>query len=254
MKIIEKECPCCGAGLKFDSKKAKNIVCEYCGKTLLIQKDNNLEVSNNENVLVSDNVKVSNMNIFDYLLVLAILLVVAGIFLFPLGITKYVNSIIDNNETNTSDLASNLEYDFSLYNIHNGNILNKLNSISLAKLEEYNGKNIVYDVVQKWSYKGMYLLVSKDKSSNILYVIYEKIVSYNDQVIKLYSAVEYSNVGISNGKFYHSFDCVVNAPILSVNGFEYLHGFESNEALFNNLVRSKLTKYNYTFTENLYSE
>ena len=38
MKFVEKKCPNCGAGLKFDDG-ATSVACEYCNQTFYIQKD-----------------------------------------------------------------------------------------------------------------------------------------------------------------------------------------------------------------------
>lgn len=38
MKFVEKKCPNCGAGLKFDDN-ATSVICEYCNKSYYIQRD-----------------------------------------------------------------------------------------------------------------------------------------------------------------------------------------------------------------------
>ena len=38
MKFVEKKCPNCGAGLKFDDG-ASSVACEYCNQTFYIQRD-----------------------------------------------------------------------------------------------------------------------------------------------------------------------------------------------------------------------
>lgn len=44
MRLIEKKCPNCGAGLEF-KEEDKSCKCSYCHRSFEIERDNNLNVS-----------------------------------------------------------------------------------------------------------------------------------------------------------------------------------------------------------------
>ncbi len=58
MKLIRKQCPNCGAGLKFNSND-KEVTCEYCKQSFIIEgneQDDNLELVSEVREAILDNV------------------------------------------------------------------------------------------------------------------------------------------------------------------------------------------------------
>ena len=55
MKLVEKKCPNCGAGLKFDENDT-NVTCEYCNKMYYLQKDEKKIAFNKYNHSLSNDI------------------------------------------------------------------------------------------------------------------------------------------------------------------------------------------------------
>ena len=208
MKLIEKTCPNCGANLKFN-KDDEKIVCEYCKKEYLVEKED----EGDDYYLVSSDIgKAVIKGTFFTVFIIAfiLILVVAGIIFG----SKAINGMIKANEEITSieKISSSREKE-----IHNKSV-DVINSFTILNL----------GVTRKENFKNMGMYFMKDKDGNTLFDVYKAVYTTNEGDRDVWVAVKYDNIANNNsfitGKFIGEFKQV---------DFKYLLGYESCEELYN---------------------
>lgn len=265
MKLVEKKCPSCGAGLKFGENDT-NVTCEYCNKTYYLQKDEKKSMKVDESHL-ADAYKF--VNEFGRPLVAK-----SQSFVFAIGIVMFVAvtmiGIISFNMINNNDNNKNLfdrfhEENKTKYVTKISQIdditLETFNDTSLERIQSLDGSCTMgdYEVTKKWTYIGVYLLVSKEDDGNILYDVYEQTYKNKKTGVEttLYSAVEYEDLTLSeDGIVQDDYFAWPEVPSYEFEGtsFNGAYGYESIEKLYNKLVRSQRADYNIEASKGLYIE
>ncbi len=273
MKLIEKKCPGCGASLKFDENDT-SVTCEYCNKTLYIQRDevkyNHLSDKNLERAyqFVDEYGKPLVKGVAAFSIGVFVVIFIVFIIVFVTVISKIfdnenINSNIDSYFDNYKEKAENTksEYDFKLEEIDETSLKTFFDTaiVDLENLKVFatNGSDPDFSVSKKWSKVGAYLLVSKDTKSNILYTIITQTYKNNStgKETVTYAAVEFKNLKYTdNGIINHSFVGFTRAPrleLVSGNVYSMVYGYNDLELLYNQLIRSKSGNYTIDASEGM---
>jgi hypothetical protein len=270
MKLVEKKCPGCGAGLKFNEDDT-SVTCEYCNKTCYIQRDE-AKISKVDEAHYADAFKFVNelakplvktfatAQILFAVVPFVVFIIIAFITFSTFSSFKDDNSFDgfsnelrgENKKEDVKSLSKISEIDEVSMNTLHENSKSKLNG---------NGDNLkTYEKISEWESCGVYLLISKeDKTNNVLYDIFKK--SYKNsstgQVLEMYAAVKYTNLELSDdniivGDYYG----IAADPIYYIDrdNLEYVHGYVGNQQIYNLLVRSQSSKYTIQASDGLYVE
>lgn len=150
--------------------------------------------------------------------------------------------------------------------------LEEIDSKSLEIFRKETEKNLnnqigkIWSEVQEseWTYVGMYLLNNKSEDIlslvdgvNILYDVYKKTYVGEKVNMEVYATVCYRDLKLSElGIVIQSYKGVTYAPMLFIpdGTSHWVHGYESNEDLYNKLIRNMIDNYEIISSEGLYVE
>lgn len=263
MKLVQKKCPNCGAGLSFNDNDT-NVKCEYCKQTYFIEKDEKKAKEVDDQHfddyfnLVSDVAKpvvktFAFMHIFGVVVFIVIAFV---IFMITFGMFRSFNVDFDHDSffdveevAEERELTELSDIDDETLKMYHKETLKELNS-----LRTMPG---AYEKVGDWKQVGMYLLVPKDVGFNQLHDVYK--VTYknkkNNKTIEIYAGVSYSDIKISEDEvIIDNFNGFRMAPIYFLDGGSsyYVLGYEDLEEYYNKVIRSKTGDYVVKATEGMY--
>lgn len=268
MKLIEKKCPNCGAGLKFDEDD-KEVVCEYCKKSYVIERDKaEIEKNTSDNNDVDKRIVSEYYNliqkkndgikaiasIFIVIFVFAVILFFSGALEVSRNFNKTFSDIVpvapEKKDTYVTEIKQIDEKSLEIFHSESKSSLSKLNEFILSDVEK-----------SEWTYVGMYLLTNKDEDArefdkiNELYDVYKKTFFGDDINLEVYATVRYTNLKLTDDNIVsNSYKGYVIAPMTFVKGSSYVQGYVSNEELYNKTIRSKSGDYNILSTDGLYVE
>lgn len=263
MKLVEKKCPNCGAGLKFDENDT-NVTCEYCNKMYYLQKDEK-KIERLDTAHLADAYKFVNEFGRPMFARSQSTIMIVGIVMFVMvAIIGFISfKTIDNNKIthfNGFDDENKTKYVTKISQIDDVT-LETYNDTSLQRIQSLDGTCTMgdYEVTKKWTYIGVYLLVSKDNDGNILYDVYEQTYKNTKTgvVTTLYGAVKYEDLTLSeDGIVQDDYFAWPEVPSYEFAGtsFNGAYGYGSIEKLYNKLVRSQRADYNIEASEGLYKE
>lgn len=269
MKLIEKRCPNCGAGLSFDEND-KNVHCEYCNMNYEVKRDDT-KMDNPDDAYDLVKMKKVASTIFTFFAFSSIIPFI--VFLFIFGIVVFmlimgIGNIMESRENMNNDFFDTnpiVEPKKDKYVTEISQIDEKSLEIfhkeTKNTLDKWTGK-IWSDVSEtEWTYVGMYLLVNKDEKKefgevNILYDAYKKTYTgeYNMDV---YGVVAYTNLKLlEDDTVNNSYYGTPYVPMKFINGgtSSFIYGYEGNEDLYNKLIRTKRDEYKILATDGLYLE
>ncbi len=291
MKLIEKKCPGCGAGLKFGENDT-SVTCEYCNKTLHIQRD---EMKFTQ--LADKHIDRAYQFVDDYgkPLVQGFAAASIGMMIIPfvifiiavggIGFTIFMFTNNDNNHDldipvineNKNDEVDSEQEAQNRFNEERKKYVLKLEQIdkvslqtfydtSITRLGNYNGSAVSggtyadFSITKKWSKVGVYLLVGKETNENELYTILSQTYKNkkNGKQTIVYAAVSYDDLKLAdNGIVENDYFGAVSAPsyeLVTGDAFSRVNGYTSVEKLYNQLIRSKSGKYTIEASKGLYTE
>ena len=236
MRLIEKECPNCGAGLSF-TKEDTTCKCEYCKREFEIERDP-------EQKRLVDQFSLSELKtpfkIFSFLTfggfftqalmifgVFIIVIVIAGFGIFFGG--KDPNTLFsktNNYVTSPSDLSDS-DY----------NTLDLNSRIVIAKETTGNTNGFV----NKNSFKRVKLYVISKRNRNYLIPVYKTTYEYfsnSDIKYDVYTAVIYKNVKSRNNSIAYTLNhaSVVDTEF-HFNEGGYTYGYGDIESLYNDVIK-----------------
>lgn len=274
MKLIEKKCPNCGAGLKFDDG-ATSVVCEYCNQTFYIQKDEKKFAKVDDAHLADaykfvDEVGKPIVKVFaaaqiGMMIVPVIIFVIAfvGILFTIFSFTKH------QTNNNGDDIPSSSIFDKVYKEEQEDTIkyVTKLSDIDSVTLETFydaaksklnHMDNLDYEVGE-WSPVGSYLLVSKDGKENKLYAVMKHTYTArkSSKKVTLYAAYLYTNLKFNDNNIIdHTFSGSEVSQDIDLDGktHNFAEGYESVEKLYNRVLRTQVGEYSIEATEGIYVE
>lgn len=278
MKLIEKKCPNCGAGLKFD-KDDTEVVCEYCKKSYVIQRDNtekkdSTDLSDIDYELIEEVFdkfnKVTNEmfrvpRVTSKVITAIVIIVFVSIFFGALALIGTIASgdIKDKNLINNDPIVEpkkdNYVTELSQIDEKSLEIFHKETQKTLDRWRGYLWTDVKES---EWTYVGMYLLVNKNEDefsvddNNYLYDVYKKKYT-GDLEMEVYGAVMYSDLKLlEDNTVDNSFRGTGYAPTLYVDGrySSFVYGYEDNEELYNKIIRTKRSDYKIMATDGMYIE
>ncbi len=245
MKLIEKECPNCGAGLSF-TKEDTTCKCEYCKREFEIQRDP-------EKKKLIDQFSLSELKtpfkIFSYItfgsfisqgiLFFVTFLVIIIVAFNLVRVLNDSNSIFNRNAhyvTSASDL-SNSDY----------NTLDLNSRIAIAKETVGNTSGFV----NKNNYERVKLYIIYKEKRSILIPVYKVTYEYfsnRDIKYDVYTPVIYKNVRSKNNSIAFTLDDpeVVDTKYRFNEG-GYTYGYGDLDSLYNDVV--KYYERRYTIVE-----
>lgn len=279
MKLVEKNCPSCGAGLKFNENDT-SVTCEYCNKTYYLQKDEKKSVSL-DNAHIGDAYKFVNefgkpvLSGFKYVFMFPIIM-----FILVIGIFGFMSAnMFKDNHNNIKDRYENMVNDNKTQDTNKDNqkenktkYVSKIAEIdkvsmdtfhdsSKIKLKNYTGSCVHgdYTLTENWTSVGVYLLVSKEDGENILYDVLKHTYKNKKTGKKttLYAAVKYDDLVLTeDGIVNNDYSGWSEAPSYEFPGttFNSANGYESVEKLYNQLIRGQSGTYTIEGSEGLYIE
>lgn len=288
MKLIEKKCPNCGAGLKFDDG-ATSVICEYCSKTYYIQRDEKkyvrLDESHKANAykfvdevgkpivkaFAAFHIITTIVPIIMFAIVVIIIAVIVNVTDSQMNDMNidYGTGVVENSENNKDKWKEEQEKAFQEAR---KKIVTKLEQIDTTSLEtfhdaskvdlkNYDGSSVHgdYKITKDWESVGVYLLVGKETNKNILYDVMSH--TYKNKktgkTTTLFAAVKYDELKLTeDGIVNNDYMGWSEAPSYSFPGtsFNTAYGYESVEKLYNQLVRSQSGDYTIEASEGLYAE
>lgn len=277
MKFVEKKCPNCGAGLKFDDG-ATSVVCEYCNQTFYIQRDEKKYARVDSEHLADAYRFVDEVGkpiaeaIFRTHKVMAIVPIIVfliaavgiGISIFSFSKEMEKPSIIEEHENSWEEKIE------QQYQEARKKMVTKLSQIdqtsletfydnAVLELDNYDGNNSKYKISSDWKAYGAYLLVGKETNNNYLYVVCKHTYKHrkNGKEITLYGAVKFDSLKLTDaGIVNNDFNGWTEAPSVDLDGdkFEWAYGYDSEAKLYNSLIRGQSGTYTIEATEGIYVE
>ena len=277
MIFVEKKCPICGAGLKFDDG-ATSVVCEYCNQTFYIQRDEKKYARVDSEHLADAYRFVDEVGkpiaeaIFRTHKVMAIVPIIVfliaavgiGISIFSFSKEMEKPSIIEEHENSWEEKIE------QQYQEARKKMVTKLSQIdqtsletfydnAVLELDNYDGNNSKYKISSDWKAYGAYLLVGKETNNNYLYVVCKHTYKHrkNGKEITLYGAVKFDSLKLTDaGIVNNDFDGWTEAPSVDLDGdkFEWAYGYDSEAKLYNSLIRGQSGTYTIEATEGIYVE
>ena len=277
MKFVEKKCPNCGAGLKFDDG-ATSVVCEYCNQTFYIQRDEKKYARVDSEHLADAYRFVDEVGkpiaeaIFRTHKVMAIVPIIIfliaavgiGISIFSFSKEMEKPSIIEQHENSWEEKIE------QQYQEARKKMVTKLSQIdqtsletfydnAVLELDNYDGNNSKYKISSDWKAYGAYLLVGKETNNNYLYVVCKHTYKHrkNGKEITLYGAVKFDSLKLTDaGIVNNDFNGWTEAPSVDLDGdkFEWAYGYDSEAKLYNSLIRGQSGTYTIEATEGIYVE
>lgn len=239
MKLIEKKCPNCGAGLEFKDND-KNCKCSHCGSSFEIERNTNINDIEEQFDLKPIGKVFSAFYIFIFIV---IFISVAGF----ISITAYH---VFNNSTNYSSFFKKNGYISSVSDLSNSDIshIEFESKMQISyKGEGMNDHNHSY--YRSSEPRREKLCVAYKKDSNFIIAIYK--VSYHDffhqeNNYTVYVPIVYENV---KGEIaFNLGDGKVSAPEYYFNSerTSYTYGYASFDEAYNGVVKPLENEYKIT--------
>ncbi len=260
MKLVQKKCPNCGAGLNFE-ENSKKTVCDYCKQTYYIKHDT--KVSNVDNKELTSKEFNDSYNLVRHSVssVAVIIFIIAGLIIFSsiFMIFKIFDDMFsDKNEPIIEEKVPKIT-EFSQIDSKS---LEIYHNESIAMVNGIKGSERDFVLQGDWSNVGMYLLTSKKDDKVCLEDIYKGTYKNNKGLtLDMYVGVTYCGLTLSeDGIVKDDFKGNLEAPFYLLNEYVsgytygYLRGYVSNEDYYNKVLRSLVDEYDIKATEGLYLE
>lgn len=242
MRLIEKECPNCGASLSFNEND-KSCKCEYCKREFEIERDTDkakVFVDQFKLQELKTPLKIFSMFTLGSFIVEFIIFIFAFIFIAFIGFSIF-KSFNDKDNFFTDDTKV-------------------IEKVSQLKNSDYNTIDLYSNILIRKSHGGLsdfslkgapvrekvYLLTKGKK--NKLIVVYR--LTYENIVDKvtctIFTAVEYKDVtrrhdsiafGLDNGEI------IAKEYYFNMDHSEYTYGYQESEVLYKELIEPLKDKY-----------
>ena len=235
MRLIEKECPNCGAPVSF-TKEDTTCKCEYCKREFEIERDTDKKKLDDQFILneLKTPFKIFTYFTFGSFISHAIVVFVTFIIIIIVAFNLITglndsNSLFNRNAyyiTSASDLNSS---DFSTIDLNSSIAINK------------ETVGITNGFVNKGKFKREKLYIISKKKSNYLIPVYKTTYEYfSNSSIKydVYMAVIYKNVRSKNNSISFTLnDALVVDTEYHFNEGGYTYGYGDIDSLYNDVIK-----------------
>ena len=249
MKLIEKKCPNCGAGLEF-SDTDKSCKCQYCHRAFEIERDMNIDSSFEDQFNLSELQKPFQIFTFVYIFIIIIvgLIIMFSIaFSFSSSKSKVKTNktdIVNGEESNTEDKEVLLEDISELSNKDFDSIDNKATIEINRTGEGVNDANQSYSVNGKIIREVLY--IAYKEGSNYVIPIYK--ANYRDffhqnNQYTVYIPIVFEN--IEKDVLFSLGNARLSAPEFYFNADKssYTYGYASLDDAYNDLIKPLEVEY-----------
>lgn len=248
MKIIEKKCPNCGADLEFkiDDKEAK---CKYCNSEFIIE-NNNV----NSNKINASDITLKYVKTFTKIhfavtiiasIIIFVIFIIVGVNIFNFHKNGFDSFFGDDTDNTPAIFNKSKEIKISTDDV-TSEMREELLEASLEEIESWKGYQTSYEKSNSEEF-GFYYL----KNSVSIEIVYVLKTTYSDGTDSkdIYTAIQF----FGNSLDTLSYNPYISTELCHLNDTEYAYGFESLEALYNKVVKSKKNlNYKIVATDNLY--
>lgn len=235
MRLIEKECPNCGANLSF-TKDDTSCKCEYCKKEYEIERDTEKKKLDDQFTLLDNKTPFKFFSYFSlgsfvaqfiFVIVIFIIIIIVGINIVK-GLND-TNSIFNRSSYLIEEISDLSNTDFNTIDIDS--------KILLVKEESA----IIGDYTNKGNFKREKLYIISNEKENYLIAIYkttyENLYNGNDKHI-VYIPVTYKNIKSKNESISFSLG---NGKITDnkyyFNENVYIYGYDNMDNLYNEVIK-----------------
>lgn len=246
MRLIEKECPNCGAGLSFN-RDDTSCKCEYCKREFEIERDTDKKKLDDQFSLseLKTPFKIFSYITFGSFITQAIVFLIVFIIIIIVGvnIVKGLNdsdSIFNRNTYLISDAAELNSDDYSTIDL-NSNVLFAKEALTTST-----------SYIKNSNLKREKIYVISNKKKNYIIPIYKvcyKEFMNNDERIVLYVPIKYTNVKNKNNSIAFSLD---NGEIVAPEYYfdetqtDYTYGFTDMDSLYDKVIKQYEKNYKIT--------
>lgn len=246
MRLIEKECPNCGASLSF-TKEDTSCKCEYCKREFEIERDTDKKKLDDQFSLseLKTPFKIFSYLTFGSFITQAIIFFITFIIIIILGINiiqglNDSDSIFNRNTSLIENVSELNDEDYSTIDL-NSNVLFSKDTIGTST--EY---------IKKGNLKRERIYVISNKKRNYIIPVYKVVYSKlmnNDEKHILYVPIKYKNVKNKNNSIAFSLD---NGRIVAPEYYfneaqtEYTYGYTDIDTLYNIVIKKYENKYKIT--------
>lgn len=255
MKLVEKKCPNCGAGLSFN-KDSREVICEYCKKSYIIEKEESKDKGKNLEDYYKLVEEFNNHPIGKASKVMTIIIYVFSFLFFAFIFISMVLSFVEFRKGDS--FLPKIE------SIKKDKYVTDISQIDEKSLEIFHKESLntlnarityEYGEATEWNYTGMYLLVAKSGNDNILYDVFKRNVTLDGKVYEMYGAVRYSflKVGEDNTVL-NNFTGYADLPMTFIKGSQFIMGYEGNESFYYKVIKSRSDQYDIKGTEGIFME
>ena len=245
MKLIEKKCPNCGAGLEFNEND-KSCKCSHCGSSYEIEREKNddylFDQYNLKPVAIASAFSVVSF-IPIFLIVVAFIGIVGWHVIFGTNDRKTEPTNIEKEETEKTKYISNIS---ELSNMELQSLNQQATSLITSSVGGESNTNHSYKAAENPTKEKMFLATKK--SGNKIIAIYKTLfhdLFHQENVYTVYTPVVFNNIknniiSISNGK--------IEAPEFYFNAEKtsYTYGYASIEETITNVVEPLKGEYKIT--------
>lgn len=233
MRLIEKECPNCGAPVSF-TKEDTTCKCEYCKREFEIERDTEKKKLDDQFIL---NELKTPFKIFSYITFGSFISHAVVVFVtFIIIIIVAFNLIKGLNDSN------------SMFN-RNAYYVENVNDLSSSDYSTLDIQSRILITTKVNGYTGFYsnnlkrekVYVVSNKKSNYIIHIYKAIytnITNTDDKHTLYIPIIYKNVKSKNNSIAFSLgEGEISAPEYSLNGSNYVYGYTDLNTLYNEVIK-----------------
>ena len=236
MKLIEKKCPNCGAGLEF-SENDKSCKCSYCHRSFEIERDND-----NINDYYLKTIEASKFAFIPIIMVVLIFVAVAVVMVMVISNQIKSNEDFFDNNNPIVNTSKKVEYFSSADELSNSDLKDIDHDAAMTVkniAEGVSGPGHSFVSEGDESRQKVYV-ASKDDGNVIIAVYLMKYynMSDNNSRFNVYIPIVYENV--NKNQFVDKFGSPeVKAPEYYFNSDKsnYVKGYSSMDEVYNNLIK-----------------
>lgn len=238
MKIIEKKCPNCGAGLEFDNN-AKSCKCEYCKRSFVIEREAN------DRDFYSPNNYILEQKSFN---VVSLIIVFTSIFIMGVII---IASMHFSNSKNNSYLFNSEPEDvmYTKVNELSDFDLEQIDSQSYWVIEKKNQGLHDYHLDMNVKREKLYVACDKKNMKNMIIGVYKAryyILGNSENIYEIYVPVIYENVFKKDSSISFQLDkgyVKASEYYFNLEHSEFAYGYKEIETIEKEVISPLKEKY-----------